>query len=233
MRKQNGFTLIEIAIVLVIVGLLLGGVLKGQELITAARVRNLATTLDGVKVAYLGFQDRFRVLPGDYANAQAAANIPGIGGDATKGCTAATCQDGKITNTLESEPILAWHQLSRAGFITGSYSDAAGTYIAALAPSPLNSPANPFAGYLQLIHDNVYSGTAVVAFNTKTGGNVPAAILAELDRKIDDGHPGTGSFRNAQTWNGATDTCVEGTVLAPTAYNAKDDVKTCGGAQLH
>ena len=43
MRKQTGFTLIEIAIVLVIIGLLLGGVLKGQELITSARVRNLAT----------------------------------------------------------------------------------------------------------------------------------------------------------------------------------------------
>src|ERR1043166_9992461 len=60
MRKQNGFTLIEIAIVLVIIGLLLGGVLKGQELITSARVRNLISQQDGIKAAFFGFQDRFR-----------------------------------------------------------------------------------------------------------------------------------------------------------------------------
>src|SRR5688572_1656622 len=77
MRKpQAGFTLIEIAIVLVIIGLLLGGVLKGQELITAARVRNLISNQDGVKAAYFGFLDRFRALPGDYS--QANPNIAGV-----------------------------------------------------------------------------------------------------------------------------------------------------------
>jgi prepilin-type N-terminal cleavage/methylation domain-containing protein len=68
-HTQHGFTLIEIAIVLVIIGLLLGGVLKGQELITGARVRNLIQQQEGVKAAYFGFLDRFRALPGDYANA--------------------------------------------------------------------------------------------------------------------------------------------------------------------
>src|SRR5690242_21667536 len=68
-RYTQGFTLIEIAIVLVIIGLLLGGVLKGQELITGARVRNLISQQDGVKAAYFGFLDRFRALPGDYASA--------------------------------------------------------------------------------------------------------------------------------------------------------------------
>ena len=70
---QRGFTLIEIAIVLVIIGLLLGGVLKGQELITSARVRNLISAQDGVKAAFFGFQDRFRAYPGDYS--QATQNI--------------------------------------------------------------------------------------------------------------------------------------------------------------
>src|SRR3954471_6949218 len=76
MRKlQKGFTLIEIAIVLVIIGLLLGGVLKGQELITGARVRNLVQQQDGVKAAYFGFLDRYRALPGDYK--QATTTITG------------------------------------------------------------------------------------------------------------------------------------------------------------
>src|SRR5450631_3504157 len=76
MRKQSGFTLIEIAIVLVIIGLLLGGVLKGQELIQSARTRNLISTDDGIKAAFFGFQDRFRAYPGDYT--QATQNIAGV-----------------------------------------------------------------------------------------------------------------------------------------------------------
>ena len=76
MYKSRGFTLIEIAIVLVIIGLLLGGVLKGQELITGARVRNLISQQDGIKAAFFGFQDRFRALPGDYA--AAVQNISGV-----------------------------------------------------------------------------------------------------------------------------------------------------------
>ena len=65
-----------IAIVLVIIGLLLGGVLKGQELITGARVRNLISQQDGIKAAFFGFQDRYRALPGDYA--AASTNIAGV-----------------------------------------------------------------------------------------------------------------------------------------------------------
>ena len=226
MRKQQGFTLIEIAIVLVIIGLLLGGVLKGQELITAARVRNLAAQLDGVKIAYLGFQDRYRSLPGDYAVAQANANIPGAGGAPTDGCTAApACGNGKIDTLAES--ILAWHQLSRSGFITGNY-DGTGT-----TPTATNNPTNAFSGYLQLINDDQYSDAATpvpVALTVKTGTNVPSPILAELDRKIDDGFPQTGSLRFSLSWGGSTATCI--IAGPPMLYNAANDIKTCGAAQL-
>ena len=64
-RRQSGFTLIEIAIVLVIIGLLLGGILKGQELINSARVKNLATDFRSVPVFIYAYQDKFRSLPGD------------------------------------------------------------------------------------------------------------------------------------------------------------------------
>lgn len=232
MRKQQGFTLIEIAIVLVIIGLLLGGVLKGQELINAARVRNIASQIDGVKIAYLGFQDRFRALPGDYPTALANANIPGTPGGC--GVAGGTCGNGIID---PQENLVVWAQLSRANFITGSYSGAVGAGPGAVAPTAATNPTNPFAGYLVLINDTDYGdATAAVpnaATNIKTGGNVPAATVAELDRKVDDGVPGTGSFRIAPLWDGATATCYSGALgTAALAYAAATEVKTCGGAAM-
>src|SRR5512135_3866125 len=88
-RNQSGFTLIEIAIVLVIIGLLLGGVLKGQELINSAKVKNLATDFKNIPVFIYGYQDKFKALPGDDANA-----VAHLGATAT----AATTPAGKQSN---------------------------------------------------------------------------------------------------------------------------------------
>src|SRR6267378_8393249 len=64
-RRQQGFTLVEIAIVLVIIGLLLGGILKGQEMITQAKIKNVMSDFSGISAAYHGYQDRYRAIPGD------------------------------------------------------------------------------------------------------------------------------------------------------------------------
>ena len=96
-NSARGFTLIEIAIVLVIIGLLLGGVLKGQELITGARVRNLIAQQDGIKAAFFGFQDRFRALPGDYSGAGTGLNCSG-------GCPGGN-GNGRIEDTGAREDI--------------------------------------------------------------------------------------------------------------------------------
>ena len=59
-RQQQGFSLLEIVVVVVIIGFILGGMLRGQEMITSAKVRRVAGQLDEVRAAYLGFQDRFK-----------------------------------------------------------------------------------------------------------------------------------------------------------------------------
>ncbi len=64
-KNQKGFTLIEIVIVLIIIGLLIGGVLQGQSMIRNARVKRLVTDVDGLRAAVLTYQDRYNMLPGD------------------------------------------------------------------------------------------------------------------------------------------------------------------------
>jgi prepilin-type N-terminal cleavage/methylation domain-containing protein len=70
-KNQKGFTLIEIAIVLVIIGLLIGGVLKGQSMIQNAKVKRLVNDVEGLKAAVLTFQDRYGMYPGDENSANA------------------------------------------------------------------------------------------------------------------------------------------------------------------
>lgn len=190
--NQRGFTLIEIAIVLVIIGLLLGGILKGQELITSARVRNLISQQDGIKAAYYGFQDRYRALPGDYATA--ATNLAGS--------TAATNGNGngqiEAPNSGTNESILVWDHLSRAGFLNGNFA-----YVAGDAVKDSNTPRNPYGQYFQLVFDanffalnssGVMAAAGTARHNLKTGNLVPVEIIAEVDRKTDDGNGGSGSI---------------------------------------
>lgn len=228
--SQRGFTLIEIAIVLVIIGLLLGGVLKGQELITSARVRNLIAQQDGIKAAFFGFQDRYRSFPGDYA--AAATNMK---------CATAPCFNGNGNGIIAdaaavSETNLVWVHLSSAGFLNGSYSMSTATD----ARSDENTPRNPYNTYLQFVHDAAYqdtAGTVPTKLNLKTGSQIPVEIMAEVERKIDDGNGERGQFRfstfdggtgSAPVGEGAAGGCTD----ASGAWMVADGAANCGGASL-
>ena len=65
LQGQRGFTLVEIAIVLVVIGLLLGGILKGQEMVVQARTKNVIADFGGLTAAHYAYQDRYRATPGD------------------------------------------------------------------------------------------------------------------------------------------------------------------------
>lgn len=237
MKRQQGFTLIEIAIVLVIIGLLLGGILKGQELITSARVRNLIAQQDGVKAAFFGFQDRFRAFPGDYT--AATTNIVGVLN--TTGCgVSGNSGNGNGNGRVETgsgglyEDLLAWEHLSKAGFITGTYT------CSSSGASPTTSPVNPYGIYMQLVFDGVYGETTSPSrHNIKSGSQVPVDIIAEMDRKIDDGAPFTGGFQfSSYAGNGTspeissgTNPCTAGTGASAT-WAATNGQTNCGGASL-
>jgi prepilin-type N-terminal cleavage/methylation domain-containing protein len=234
MQRTKGFTLIEIAIVLVIIGLLLGGVLKGQELITGARVRNLISQQDGIKAAFYGFQDRYRGLPGDYAAASTNINCTG-------GCPDGN-GNGRIEATVPSqrEDIYAWTHLTAAGFINGSYSALSGVS----SQDTTNTPNNPYSQLVGLMYDGCYgnfadctSATSPQKHNLKTGSQVPSEILAEVDRKIDDGKPASGAFQfspwvaNGASGGPVNTQCV--LIVSSVAVWAITAPQTnCGGASL-
>src|SRR6187455_2390860 len=116
---QKGFTLVEIAIVLVIIGLLLGGILKGQEMITQAKIKNVVADFSGISAAYYGYQDRYRAIPGDDAQAAtrwSGAAISGTSGEAGNG----RIQGKYNSTTVTDESRLWWDHLRRAGFVAGN-----------------------------------------------------------------------------------------------------------------
>ena len=178
---QRGFTLVEIAIVLVIIGLLLGGILKGQEMIVQAKIKNAMADFSGISAAYHGYQDRYRAIPGDDANAASrwAAN-------ATTGATAAgvsaTAGDGVVTGkyndttTALGESRLWWDHLRRAGFVAGS---------------GLSQPTNAFTGMI-----GVQTGDGGGTIAPVLGGfgslivcsaNIPDKVAIAIDTSMDDG----------------------------------------------
>ncbi len=208
--KQQGFTLIEIAIVLVIIGLLLGGVLKGQELINTARVRALNNTVDGITAAWFSFQDRYRAFPGDYS--QADVNLRG----------APTNGDGNGLvgdnggNDSPSERAMVWMHLQSAGYITGRYDDKNATVAKADEYGcPVTvCPDNGFGSGMNLNYGDLQQAQpGVKAHELITGRGIPVEVIAELDRKVDDGEPATGAMQlgiDGTNWSKSAG-CITGT----------------------
>ena len=209
LKISSGFTLIEIAIVLVIIGLLLGGILKGQTLINSAKVRNLAQQNASIQAAYFAFTDRYQAIPGDFPLIQAAAAI----GETIQLPTASstTAGNGKVDNTLE-EAAAVWQHLVQAGFLSGSVRPATAVP-GSETDYALHAPKNAFNGSMILSHNRGYTGHAVSRLNLHLGGNVPVAVARELDVKIDDGMPNTGLLRLSNS--DGTNTAFDAQHFAP------------------
>lgn len=184
-KQQRGFTLVEIAIVLVIIGLILGGVFKGQALIDSARVRSLSTDVTGIRAAWYSFQERYRSIPGDFSNAPTqidSAASPGNG-------------NGRIDGGQERAAV--WQQMALAGLISGNFDgaqNATGT-ASDVTCGPGTCPKNPFNGFYKISYSAQAADVEGMAHEIFTGEQIPVSILSQLDSKLDDGKPSSGRFR--------------------------------------
>ena len=206
-RNQSGFTLIEIAIVLVIIGLLLGGVLKGQELINSAKVKNLASDFKNVPVFIYGYQDKFKALPGDdssastHLTAASGVNVANGGGD------------GKIDGAWSpsgttSESYQFWQHVRLAGFGPGSVdtaSTARSDYI----------PKNAVGGIIGITNVTDAPITGMKGTYIVCSGSIPGKFAKQLDTTLDDGNTISGSVMVA----------VSGTVAAKSVGDITDDTQ--------
>ena len=188
-RTQAGFTLVEIAIVLVIIGLLLGGILKGQEMITQAKIKNVMADFSGISAAYHGYQDRYRAIPGDDPNAATRWGAPAVAGDGNGvvgGAYNAVCPATPVA--ADPESCKFWDHLRRAGFVAGTGGQ---------------QPFNALTGMIG-VQTGDTAGAAALLDPTPGPGfvglimcsaNLPDKIAIAVDTQMDDGLAGKGTVR--------------------------------------
>ena len=227
--RTRAFSLVELSIVLVILGLLVGGVLSGQSLIRASELRAVTSEYMRYKTAIGTFKDKYFQLPGDFNNATAfwgtAAACPGISTTASGG----TCNgdnNGQLSpaSAAANEDFRFWQHLALAGLIEGNYTGTSSTTTATDdIPSPgTNVPKSKLsngswgASYLGTVaisnvtwFDGNYGNVFFFGVGTSTSYLSTNTILKpeeawNIDTKLDDGKPATGAVTSIENQAGAS-----------------------------
>lgn len=186
-RMQSGFTLVEIAIVLVIIGLLLGGVLKGQELVNSAKVKNLANDFRSISSFVYAYQDRFRAMPGDDPAANTHVNGGTVATTPANSSGNARINGNWNSTTSTDESFLFWQHVRLASLATGTPDTTSNDYI----------PRNAEGGRIGITGDPVLTnpGTPYPASFYVCSQGIQGRYARQIDTTIDDGNTQTGSVR--------------------------------------
>jgi len=213
-KGQRGFTLVEIAIVLVIIGLLLGAILQGTELIDNSRIKKASADISGVAAAYLSYQDRYKRLPGDDGP---LATLTARGGDWVS-VTQFGNNNGVLTANLNNtwngggEHDNVWQHLRAAGYIPGSPADQGAAAL----------PKNAWGGLMGLTVPAMGGGLNGVKLCMS---QIPGKAAAALDLQLDDGLGNSGSLRATLGVAGSNTNPTNVALAAP--YNESNQYTIC------
>ncbi|MFM9889202.1 MAG: type II secretion system protein [Rickettsiales bacterium] len=253
--KRSAFSLVELSIVLVILGLLTGGILAGQSLIRAAELRTIPTQSQQYLTAVQTFRDKYFALPGDMTNATAfwgtAASCPGD--ETTPSTTIATCNGNGngavdvLTLSISAENFRLWQHMANAGLIEGRYTgvrntSSGGNFDRSCLPGG-NVPASKISSggyaveYLGTLNADTWrwNGTYnnALIFSKMDGINAPGDLPLlkpeeawNIDTKMDDGKPASGRVMSYRKFGNAIN-CTTTNVESTTAYNLTDSSTAC------
>ena len=212
LTKQKGFTLVEIAIVLVIVGLLIGGVLKGQEMITNAKLKRMESDNAGLAAAMFSYQDRYLQLPGDDSDATARFDVYSSFTDEADGGG-----DGLIGLGDDWDTIV----LSGLPWVAGTDNQETSKFFGHLRASGLvpggdgldaTRPSNAYGGLM-----GIQDGALDIVGHVIIFGGIEGSIARIIEARLDDGDPRTGRIQSDTP--GATNGMDAGATSASTTYD--------------
>ena len=217
--QQSGFTLLEMAVVMVGIGLMIGAVMLGQNMVRNGHVRGIGLSVQSFKQAVGSFQTKYGYLPGDFPTAEsvwgADAACPNTPSNTVK--KTATCNgNGNGTLVEQYEQFRAWQHLSNAGLLKDGYTGVAGAGSVIEALPGTNVPAGTIAGtgfaityipyslvtgagaWVPFFFDVHYEHAFVYGMAVATAEPRGAALnpdeAKDVDNKFDDGRPGTGDI---------------------------------------
>ncbi len=252
LKSQSGVTLIELSIVLVIIGLVVGSVMAGKHLIRQSELQSVTTDINRFTSTANTFVVKYGYLPGDMPNATdywgSDSNCPNTASNTIP--KTATCNgtgNGSIgdDNTTPYEGWRAWQQLANAGFLDGTYTGVAGAGGAYNAIIGVNSPASRLSGggYGHITMKGCTAGdtnwwAGCYSFHELQLGRVDSVWSTvnplitpnealNLDIKIDDGLPASGRVIAWKSTSSVTPNCTTTDVVATSRYDTSQSGRKC------